>query len=140
MLFSVPTKLKSLTGNITVNETNSIELRCDVSGYPAPTVTWRKDGGCEQSTRSNILNKARSTRNDSGRYVCKAANSVGSAEMEMHILASIFQDGSNPFPVTRLPVLTSVIDSSRHTLLLPTLRSYGSRQVYIIGANMYACA
>ena len=49
----------------------------------------------------------------------------------MHVLASIFQDGSNPFPVTRLPVLSSVTDSLRHTLLLPTIHSYGSRQVYI---------
>ena len=48
-----------------------------------------------------------------------------------HILASIFQDGGNPFPVTRLPVLSSVTHSSRHTLLLPTLHIYGSRQVYL---------
>ena len=29
------------------------------------------------------------------------------ANLCMHILASIFQDGGNPFPVTRLPVLTA---------------------------------
>ena len=53
------------------------------------------------------------------------------ANLYMHILALIFQDGGNPFLVTRLPVLSSVTDSSRHTLELPTLHSYGSRQVYI---------
>ena len=53
------------------------------------------------------------------------------ANLYGHILTSIFQDGGNPFPVTRLPVLSSVTHSSRHTLLLPTLHSYGSRQVYI---------
>ena len=53
------------------------------------------------------------------------------ANLCMHILASIFQDGGNPFPVTRLPVLSNVTDLSRHTLLLPTLHSYGSHQVYI---------
>ena len=52
------------------------------------------------------------------------------ANLCMHILASIFQDGDNPFPVTRLPVLNSVTDSSRHTLLLPTLHSQWSCQVY----------
>ena len=36
----------------------------------------------------------------------------------MHILASTCQDGDNPFPVIRLPVVNSVTDSSRHTLLL----------------------
>ena len=54
------------------------------------------------------------------------------ANLCMHILASIFQDGGNPFPVTRLPVLNSAIDSSRHTLLLPALHSQWSCQVCII--------
>ena len=34
------------------------------------------------------------------------------ANLCMHILASTFQDGGNPFPVTRLPVLNSVTGSS----------------------------
>ena len=34
------------------------------------------------------------------------------ANLFMHILASTFQDGGNPFPVTRFPVLNSVTDSS----------------------------
>ena len=50
----------------------------------------------------------------------------------MHILASIFQDGSNPFLVTRLPVLNSMTNSSWHTLLLPALHSQWLRQIYII--------
>ena len=54
------------------------------------------------------------------------------ANLCMHILASPCQDGGNPFPVIRLPVVNSVTDSSRHTLLLPALHSQWSRQVYII--------
>ena len=54
------------------------------------------------------------------------------ANLCMHILASTRQDGGNPFPVIRLPVVNSVTDSSRHTLLLPALHSQWSRQVYII--------
>ena len=38
------------------------------------------------------------------------------ANLCMHILASTCQDGSNPSPVIRLPVVNSVTDSSRHTL------------------------
>ena len=73
------------------------------------------------------------------------------ANLCMHILTSTCQDGGNPFPVIRLPVVNSVTDSSRHTLLLPALHSQWSRQVYIIHqkyhwlpcgtrADMYACA
>ena len=54
------------------------------------------------------------------------------ANLCLHILASTCQDGGNPFPVIRLPVVNSVTDSSRHTLLLPALHSQWSRQVYII--------
>ena len=53
------------------------------------------------------------------------------ANLCMHILASICQDGGNPFPVIRLPVVNCVTDSSRHTLLQPALHSQWSRQVYI---------
>ena len=41
------------------------------------------------------------------------------ANLCMHILASTCQDGGNPFPVIRLPVVNSVTDSSRHALRLP---------------------
>ena len=54
------------------------------------------------------------------------------ANLCTYILALTFQDGRNPFPVTRLPVLNSMADLSRHTLLLPALHSQWSRQVYII--------
>ena len=54
------------------------------------------------------------------------------ANLCIHILASTCQDGGNPFPVIGLPVVNSVTDSSRHTLLLPALHSQWSRQVYII--------
>ena len=54
------------------------------------------------------------------------------ANLCMHILASTCQDGGNPFPVIRLPVVNCVTDTSRHTLLLPALHSQWSRQVYII--------
>ena len=54
------------------------------------------------------------------------------ANLCVHVLASTFQDGDNLFPVTRLPVLNSVTDSSRHSLLLPSFHRQWSRQVYII--------
>ena len=36
------------------------------------------------------------------------------ANLFLHILALIFQDGGNPFPVNRLPVLNTLTDSLRH--------------------------
>ena len=54
------------------------------------------------------------------------------ANLCKHILASTFQDVINQFPVTRLPVLNSVTESSWLTLLLPALHSLWSRQVDIV--------
>ena len=81
--FSVPVKIKPFTGNITVNETNPIDLRCEASGYPAPTVTWNKDG--RQIHPGSVFRIERSNRNHSGVYVCIATNVVGKAEMEIFV-------------------------------------------------------
>ena len=54
------------------------------------------------------------------------------ANLCMYILASTFQYGGKQFPVTSLPVLNSVTNSSQHTLLLLALHSQWSCQVYII--------
>ena len=43
------------------------------------------------------------------------------ANLCVHILALIIQDGGKPFPVTRLPVLNRLTDLSQHTVLLPSL-------------------
>ena len=81
--FSVPVTIKPFTENITVNETNPIDLRCEASGYPAPTVTWNKDG--RQVHSGNVFRIERSSRIHSGVYICIANNTVGKAEMEIFV-------------------------------------------------------
>ena len=84
--FSVPVTIKPFTGNITINETNPIDLKCEASGYPAPTVTWNKDG--RQIHSGSVFLIERSSRNHSGVYVCIATNVVGKAEID--ILVSVY--------------------------------------------------
>ena len=81
--FSVPVTIKPFIANVTVNETNPIDLRCEASGYPAPTVTWNKDG--RQINSESVFRIERSSRNQSGIYVCVATNVVGKAEMEIFV-------------------------------------------------------
>ncbi|XP_068685547.1 neural cell adhesion molecule 2-like isoform X1 [Montipora foliosa] len=81
----VPAEIQSLTKNITVRESSPINLTCDATGYPLPTITWRKDGRNMESV-SNTLHIRSSTRRDSGAYVCVAANGVKEAvEMKTFI-------------------------------------------------------
>ena len=76
--FSVPANIQFLTPNLTVNEHDTIDLRCGVSGYPAPYVSWKKDGK-QIKLIGEELHINISKRSDTGAYVCIADNSVGQA-------------------------------------------------------------
>ena len=65
-----------LPRNETVNETNPVLITCEASGYPAPTITWTKDGN-PLTASDKTVDITQSKRADTGRYVCKADNGVG---------------------------------------------------------------
>ena len=83
--FSVPATIKSLTGNVTVNETNPIDLRCDVYGHPVPAIKWKKDGKELQQPTGKNLRIDSSTRTDRGKYTCTARNVVRMVDMETFV-------------------------------------------------------
>lgn len=80
-----------VTVNIVLNSGHTfavgsdISLPCDVAGYPAPNVTWSKDGvelrsdGRIQITDAHRVLIYGATAADSGYYRCAAANEFGSA-------------------------------------------------------------
>lgn len=90
----MPAEIKSLTGNLTVNETSSIELRCDVTGYPSPTISWRKDGQQRNSVKG-VLRIASSKKSDSGAYVCIADNGVRRVEKETFVIVHCKSQGNH---------------------------------------------
>ena len=71
----VPVQFAVLPQNVTVNETNSIVMSCDASGFPTPSLTWTKNGKFVSQLKQ--LNIQRSNRSDAGMYVCTASNGVG---------------------------------------------------------------
>uniref|UniRef100_A0A8C3XUU2 Hemicentin-2 n=3 Tax=Chelydra serpentina TaxID=8475 RepID=A0A8C3XUU2_CHESE len=90
-------------GNVSIPAGQPLTLDCDVSGIPAPTVTWSKDGqsvircsdlgGSSGSLR--FLSGAQSIRfhkvwkEDAGSYTCKAVNRVGEAQRHFHVLVLV---------------------------------------------------
>ncbi|XP_038601048.1 LOW QUALITY PROTEIN: hemicentin-2 [Tachyglossus aculeatus] len=82
--------------NVSVMANQALTLDCDISGVPAPTITWYKDGQ-PISGRSGlqILNSARSIRfpkvgrEESGLYTCSAVNRAGEAQRDFHLLALV---------------------------------------------------
>lgn len=89
----MPARSVPVTANIVLNNGNTfavasdISLPCHVQGYPAPVVTWTKDGVPLESdgmryqiTESHRLLVFGASPADSGYYRCVAANAFGSAE------------------------------------------------------------
>ena len=77
-------KIQSHSGVVMEGET--ARLRCDVSGYPPPSVTWEKDGVAVTSESAkmyvqggNTLVVPRVGIEDAGLYTCVAKNAMGTA-------------------------------------------------------------
>jgi hypothetical protein len=69
-----PSIYQSLSSNVT--------LRCIVSGYPQPDVTWYKDGVILEGVKSQLYHIEHLTLESRGLYQCKATNELGSDESD----------------------------------------------------------
>ena len=80
--------------SITRNESDSVELTCQVEGQPKPTVTWFKDGAEVNTSDARIeishpdsngsstvstLTIPDAVRSDQGSYHCRASNRIGAS-------------------------------------------------------------
>lgn len=79
---------------------DKLELKCEVTGYPVPTVTWHKDGvllnnterisfQAYKDTASGQLRIFDLSNDDDGNYTCVAENTVppynASASMKLRV-------------------------------------------------------
>ncbi|XP_009996158.1 PREDICTED: hemicentin-1 [Chaetura pelagica] len=91
----VPPVIKSHVKEYVVPVDQSVTLQCEAEGYPAPEVSWHKDG---QQITESIRRRVLSTGGlqivfvqpgDAGQYTCIAANLAGSStasvELTVHI-------------------------------------------------------
>ncbi|KAI5738938.1 lachesin [Diaphorina citri] len=70
------------TRSVIVSEGQTVYLYCYANGFPAPTISWRRDNSAALSTggsiyRGNILKIPNITKTDRGTYYCVAQNGVG---------------------------------------------------------------
>lgn len=82
--FTVPPTFVKTPTNIEVSVTDrQVLFRCIATGYPKPSITWRKDGKPLESdtrhvmTENGALNIIDPKFSDEGSYECVAQNSAG---------------------------------------------------------------
>ncbi|XP_076082118.1 peroxidasin homolog [Mytilus galloprovincialis] len=87
---------------VQVNYYGDARLVCNVTGYPAPSITWKYKNKMLQSSR-NILSVHNVTNTTSGYYTCIATNDAGTSQA--NILLKVIYD----LPKIVTPPKTAVI-------------------------------
>uniref|UniRef100_A0A803YRN6 Limbic system associated membrane protein n=1 Tax=Meleagris gallopavo TaxID=9103 RepID=A0A803YRN6_MELGA len=84
LIVQVPPKISNISSDITVNEGSNVTLVCMANGRPEPVITWRHltPTGKEFEGEEEYLEILGITREQSGKYECKAANEVASADVK----------------------------------------------------------
>ena len=85
ILFKDDVKTSTASGSLIFNEAQNGTLACIVSGCPAPTVSWSKDG-IALNRFGNTLNLMPPLReSDAGRYSCFAYNAYTNSSSEIDV-------------------------------------------------------
>ncbi|XP_053311414.1 limbic system-associated membrane protein isoform X1 [Spea bombifrons] len=84
LIVQVPPKISNISSDITVNEGSNVTLVCMANGRPDPIITWRHltPTAREFEGEEEFLDIQGITREQSGKYECKAANEVASADVK----------------------------------------------------------
>ena len=75
--FTVPSSITQITQDQNITEGVNVTLSCQVSGVPAPTVSWIKPDG--QRHNEKTLQVTHINRTQAGEYKCEARNECGNA-------------------------------------------------------------
>ena len=85
-LFSVKVRLTSSPRNTTVVQNNNVELSCQATGSPKPSITWHKKGGGQMPASYSVVNGNLQIigvkKSEEGFYVCTASNVLGFQQAE----------------------------------------------------------
>lgn len=81
-----PTITKSSQSEVIVVDGNVLYLVCEAEGFPAPSVTWKKNNKVLQTNinKTNFIIDDTSEK-DAGKYECEASNSVGTVSYTVEV-------------------------------------------------------
>ena len=78
--------VSNIGSNLTVLNFVDVTLKCEVSGIPAPTITWFKDGReLSEVSDSDVLVISEGGLAAAGKYTCTATNTEGEVSADSFI-------------------------------------------------------
>ncbi|XP_032884067.1 hemicentin-1 isoform X2 [Amblyraja radiata] len=130
--------------NLSVVMNQPINLFCDVSGHPAPIISWYKDGLPVRGSHAiQILNRGKTLRvhktatGDTGRYTCRGINIAGTAEkifnLEVLVPPSIIGAGS-PSEVSVILNQEASLECKVQGIPFPHIQWYKDHRVLFLGS------
>ncbi|XP_067846589.1 hemicentin-1 isoform X2 [Heptranchias perlo] len=141
----VPPKIRDneKPANVSVVMNQPISLFCDVSGHPAPIISWYKDGIPIGGSRViQILNAGKTLRvlkattGDTGRYTCRTINIAGTAEknfnLEVLVPPSITGAGS-PSEVSVTLNRETTLECKVKGIPFPNIQWYKDNRLLFLG-------
>uniref|UniRef100_A0A1A7WA28 Limbic system-associated membrane protein n=1 Tax=Iconisemion striatum TaxID=60296 RepID=A0A1A7WA28_9TELE len=83
LIVQVPANIYTVSEDVIVNEGSNVTLSCLASGRPDPIITWRLlNPSAEPLDGDEYLDVIGITRNQAGRYECKASNDVATPDVK----------------------------------------------------------
>uniref|UniRef100_A0A665VTB7 Hemicentin-1 n=1 Tax=Echeneis naucrates TaxID=173247 RepID=A0A665VTB7_ECHNA len=130
-------------GNVSVVLSQPVSLLCDVTGSPAPVITWYKDESpVVASNNVQILDMGKTLRllkaatADAGSYNCKAINIAGSTEKDFFLdvlVPPTILGSDTPQDVTSLLKEEIHLECKVQGVPFPTIQWYKDRKLVFLG-------
>ena len=133
MYIVTPTIIKSSKSEVTVVDGNVLYLTCETEGFPAPSVTWKKNSKVLQTNINKtdfIIDDA--SENDAGKYECEASNSVGTVSYTVEVTIK----GKETRKIKNCRFPTILKEATKHLFELKAKRPNG---VFLESLNCGLC-
>ncbi|MEE6496324.1 hypothetical protein FKM82_002300 [Ascaphus truei] len=129
----VPPSISGASDTVTVIVNNLVRLECEATGFPAPSLTWLKDGspvsslsdGIQILSGGRVLALTNAQIGDAGKYTCVAVNAAGEQQkdidLSVHVPPNILGEEQN---ISTLKGETLVLKCQSNAIPPPVLTWY----------------
>ncbi|KAM4642152.1 hemicentin-1 [Discoglossus pictus] len=141
----VPPSISGSSDTVTVIVNNLVRLECEATGFPAPSLTWLKDGspvssfsdGIQILSGGRVLALNNAQLGDAGKYTCVAVNAAGEQQkdfdLSVHVPPNIMGEEQN---ISALISETLVLRCPSNAVPPPVLNWYKDYKALIKGPGV----